>query len=107
MFHVEFYLCFRYPNLKSVRELVYKRGYGKVGNQRIPLTDNALIEKHLGRFLVILGKSILLLLKLLSLINKFTPGFQILHSATIFLLWQKKKYMYDNFNLKWALTLTY
>lgn len=69
MFHVEFYLCFRYPNLKSVRELVYKRGYGKVGNQRIPLTDNALIEKHLGRFLVILGESILLLLKLLSLIN--------------------------------------
>lgn len=56
MFHVVFYLCFRYPNLKSVRELVYKRGYGKVGNQRIPLTDNALIEKHLGRFLVILGE---------------------------------------------------
>lgn len=57
MFHVVFYLCFRYPNLKSVRELVYKRGYGKVGNQRIPLTDNALIEKHLGRFLVFLGES--------------------------------------------------
>lgn len=59
MFHVVFYLCLRYPNLKSVRELVYKRGYGKVGNQRIPLTDNALIEKHLGRFLVFLGESTL------------------------------------------------
>lgn len=68
MFHVVFYLCLRYPNLKSVRELVYKRGYGKVGNQRIPLTDNALIEKHLGRFLVFLGESTLLPLKTLPLI---------------------------------------
>merc|ERR1712111_321437 len=27
-------------NLKSVRELIYKRGYGKVNKQRIPLNDN-------------------------------------------------------------------
>ncbi|XP_011450773.1 60S ribosomal protein L7-like [Crassostrea angulata] len=47
------FIAWGYPNLKSVRELVYKRGYGKVGNQRIPLTDNALIEKHLGRFGII------------------------------------------------------
>lgn len=34
----------RYPNLKTVRELVYKRGYGKVDRRRIPLTDNSIIE---------------------------------------------------------------
>jgi len=39
---------FSYPNLKSVRELIYKRGYAKVGGQRIPLTDNSIIEKSLG-----------------------------------------------------------
>lgn len=38
-----------YPNLKSVRELIYKRGYGKIRKQRIPLTDNSLIEKNLGK----------------------------------------------------------
>ena len=42
-------LSFRYPNLKSVRELVYKRGYGKVNKQRIALTDNSIIEKQLGK----------------------------------------------------------
>jgi len=42
------YIAWGVPNLKSVRELVYKRGYGKVDKQRIPLTDNAIIEKVLG-----------------------------------------------------------
>lgn len=36
---------FRYPNLKSVRELIYKRGYGKLNKQRIALTDNSVIEQ--------------------------------------------------------------
>lgn len=47
------YLAWGYPNLKSVRELVYKRGYGKIDNKRIPLTDNALIEKKLGQYGII------------------------------------------------------
>lgn len=38
----------RYPNLKSVRELIYKRGHGRMRKQRIALTDNALVEKALG-----------------------------------------------------------
>merc|ERR1712093_75951 len=37
-------------NLKSVRELIYKRGYGKVNKQRIPLNDNKVIEESLGKF---------------------------------------------------------
>ncbi|KAE8599024.1 hypothetical protein XENTR_v10017024 [Xenopus tropicalis] len=46
---VEPYIAWGYPNLKSVRQLIYKRGYLKIKNQRIPLTDNSLIEKHLGK----------------------------------------------------------
>lgn len=38
-------LVSRYPNLKSVRELIYKRGYGKLNKQRIALTDNSVIEQ--------------------------------------------------------------
>jgi len=44
------YIAWGYPNLKSVRELVYKRGFGKVDKQRVPLTDNQLIEGALGKF---------------------------------------------------------
>merc|ERR1712156_907672 len=38
------YITMGYPSLKSVRELIYKRGFGKVDGRRIPLTDNAIIE---------------------------------------------------------------
>merc|ERR1712216_452644 len=34
---VEPYIAYGTPNLKTVRELVYKRGYGKVNKQRIPI----------------------------------------------------------------------
>jgi large subunit ribosomal protein L7e len=47
---VEPYIAYGYPNLKSTRELIYKRGYGKIDKQRIPLTDNALIEANLGQY---------------------------------------------------------
>ncbi|KAJ7240113.1 hypothetical protein O6H91_Y439700 [Diphasiastrum complanatum] len=42
---VEPYVTYGYPNLKSVKELIYKRGYGKLDKQRIPLTDNSIIEQ--------------------------------------------------------------
>jgi len=47
---VEAFVAFGYPNLKTVREMIYKRGYGKVNRQRIPLTDNAIIERALGQY---------------------------------------------------------
>ena len=47
---VESHVAYGYPNLKSVRELIYKRGHGKADKQRIPLTDNEMIEKHLGQY---------------------------------------------------------
>ena len=45
---VEPYIMWGYPNLKTVKELIYKRGHGKVNKQRIPLTDNSVVEKVLG-----------------------------------------------------------
>ncbi|EDU51125.1 RpmD Ribosomal protein L30 L7E [Pyrenophora tritici-repentis] len=47
---VEPFVAYGYPNQKSVRELIYKRGYGKVDKQRLPLTDNEIIEQNLGKF---------------------------------------------------------
>ncbi|OTA66808.1 60S ribosomal protein L7 [Hypoxylon sp. EC38] len=47
---VEPWVAYGYPNLKSVKELIYKRGYGKINKQRIPLTDNAIIEENLGKY---------------------------------------------------------
>jgi len=47
------YIAYGYPNLKSIRELIYKRGYGKINKQRIPLTDNQLIEDNLGKFNIV------------------------------------------------------
>jgi len=50
---VEPYIAWGYPNLKSVRELVYKRGFGKVNGQRVALTENEIIEANLGKHGVI------------------------------------------------------
>lgn len=50
---VEPWVTFGYPNLSSVRQLVYKRGYGKVNKQRIALSDNAIIEESLGQYGII------------------------------------------------------
>ncbi|KAJ2722393.1 60S ribosomal protein L7 [Coemansia sp. Benny D115] len=41
------------PNLKTVKELIYKRGYAKVNKQRLPITDNSIIEQNLGRYGII------------------------------------------------------
>ncbi|OMO65522.1 Ribosomal protein L7, eukaryotic [Corchorus olitorius] len=46
---VEPYVTYGYPNLKSVRELIYKRGYGKLNKQRTALTDNSIVEQALGK----------------------------------------------------------
>ncbi|KAI4790662.1 60S ribosomal protein L7, partial [Aureobasidium sp. EXF-8845] len=47
---VEPFVAWGYPNLKTVRELVYKRGYGKVNKQRIALSDNAIVEENLAQY---------------------------------------------------------
>merc|ERR1712222_296935 len=42
------YITYGYPSLKTVRELIYKRGFAKVNKCRIPLMDNETIDKKLG-----------------------------------------------------------
>lgn len=50
---VEPYITYGEPNLKTIRELIYKRGYGKVNKQRIPLSSNQVIEESLGQYGII------------------------------------------------------
>jgi large subunit ribosomal protein L7e len=42
------YVTYGSPNLKTVRELVYKRGFASISKQRIPITDNKIISDALG-----------------------------------------------------------
>ena len=46
---VEPYVAYGYPSLKTVKALVYKRGFGKVNKQRIPIADNSVVEGTLGK----------------------------------------------------------
>ncbi|OMO65035.1 NAD-dependent epimerase/dehydratase [Corchorus olitorius] len=48
---VEPYVTYGYPNWKSVRELIYKRGYGKLNKLRIALTDNSIVDQAFGYYL--------------------------------------------------------
>ena len=52
-------VTFGYPNRKTIRELIYKRGFAKVNGQRIPLTDNEIIEKELGKYGIICVEDII------------------------------------------------
>jgi len=47
---VEPYITYGPPTLKTVSDLVYKRGFGKLNKQRIPLADNSVIVSALGKF---------------------------------------------------------
>jgi len=45
---IEPYITYGTPNLKTISDLIYKRGYGKVNKQRTALSDNSVIETVLG-----------------------------------------------------------
>ena len=45
---VEPYITYGYPTRDTLKALVYKRGHGKVNRQRIPITDNSIIDGTLG-----------------------------------------------------------
>lgn len=47
------YITWGYPTLKTIRELIYKRGFGRVSGQRIPLTSNNIIEQRLKKHNII------------------------------------------------------
>ena len=46
---IEPFVAYGTPNLKSVRELIYKRGFGKVNGQRVPLSSNTVIQEVIGK----------------------------------------------------------
>ncbi len=45
---IEPFIAYGYPNLKSVKDIIYKRGYGKVSGQRVPISSNAVVKAGLG-----------------------------------------------------------
>jgi large subunit ribosomal protein L7e len=45
---VEPYVTYGYPNRATVQKLIYKRGFGKLNKQRIPIADNKVIQQGLG-----------------------------------------------------------
>merc|ERR1712055_983874 len=47
------YITWGPVNLKSVRDLIYKRGFVKVDGKRTPITSNDIIEQRLGKFGII------------------------------------------------------
>jgi len=45
---IEPYVTYGIPTRKTISNLVYKRGYGKVNNKRVPLSSNQVVEQALG-----------------------------------------------------------
>merc|ERR1712010_84497 len=43
------YITWGTPNIKSIREMIYKRGFIKVDGKRTPITSNDPVEETLGR----------------------------------------------------------
>jgi len=50
---IEPYVTYGYPTRHTLSNLVYKRGYGKINKQRIPITSNEVIERGLGQHKII------------------------------------------------------
>ncbi|KAI8374623.1 ribosomal protein L30, ferredoxin-like fold domain-containing protein [Radiomyces spectabilis] len=42
------YVAYGVPSLKTVRDLVVKRGTARIEGKRVPISDNAMVEEHLG-----------------------------------------------------------
>jgi len=45
---IEPYVTYGYPSLKSVKQLILKRGFGKVNKQRVPIGENVVIQDGLN-----------------------------------------------------------
>lgn len=56
---IEPYIAYGEPSLKTIKELLYKRGHGKVRGQRVRLSDNATIEKALGKYGIVCMEDII------------------------------------------------
>ena len=45
---IEPYVTYGYPSRSTVQKLIYKRGFGKLNKQRIPIADNSVIQEGLS-----------------------------------------------------------
>lgn len=46
---IEPYVTYGYPSVSTIHKLVYKRGFGKVNKQRIPIADNSVFPEDLQK----------------------------------------------------------
>jgi len=78
---VEPYVAYGYPNLKTIREVIYKRGYASVKGQRLRITDNRIIYKNLKRFNIICMEDVIHEIytvgKAFKWVNKFLWPFKL------------------------------
>lgn len=47
---IEPYVTYGYPTRATVSKLIYKRGFGKLNKQRIPISENKVIEEGLSKY---------------------------------------------------------
>lgn len=45
---IEPYVTYGYPSRETIQKLIYKRGFGKLNKQRIPIADNSVIQEGLS-----------------------------------------------------------
>lgn len=50
---IEPYVIWGYPNINTVREMIFKNGFMRVGGKKTPITSNTEIEQQLGEHGVI------------------------------------------------------
>jgi large subunit ribosomal protein L7e len=50
---VEPYIAYGYPNLKTVRQLIYKRGFAKVKGQRVAIDNNFVVSNNMKQYNVV------------------------------------------------------
>jgi large subunit ribosomal protein L7e len=50
---IEPFVTFGYPTRKTISDLVYKRGFGRINKQRIPLTSNEIVAQALRQHNII------------------------------------------------------
>merc|ERR1712107_498259 len=46
---IEPYVTYGYPTVSTIQKLIYKRGFGKVNKQRIPISDNSIFGEDLQK----------------------------------------------------------
>lgn len=47
---IEPYVTYGYPTRSTIQKLVWKRGFGKLAKQRIPIADNTVVQEGLGKY---------------------------------------------------------